>query len=78
MVLLAIINLDQKSYPQLQLCLQPQQSLLPQVSLTGSVSFPIKINYSRTRRELQKYKIEMRLKIQVLQFVSILNVEGIN
>lgn len=41
MVLLAIINLDQKSYPQLQLRLQPQQSLLPQVSLTGFISFTI-------------------------------------
>lgn len=32
MVLLAIINLDQKSYPQLQFHLLPQQSLLHQVS----------------------------------------------
>lgn len=63
MVLLAIINLDQKSYPQLQLCLQPQQSLLPQVSLTGFIQFPIKNNYPRKRRELQKYKIEIILKI---------------
>lgn len=76
MVLLAIINLDQKSYPQLQFHLQPQQSLLPQVSLTGFISFPIKINYSRTRKELQKYKIEIILK--VLWFVNISNVEGIN
>lgn len=76
MVLLAITNLDQKSYPQLQFRLQPQQSLLPQVSLTGFISYLRKINCSR--RELQKYKIENILKITGLWFVSISNVEGIN
>lgn len=39
MALLAIINLDQKSYPQLQFRLILQHSLLPQVSFTGFILF---------------------------------------
>lgn len=58
----------------------PTTTTVPATSskFTGSISFPIKIIYSRTRRELQKYKIEIVLKTEVLKFVSILNVEGIN